>query len=284
MLDWWTYDNLESGAPYDWSPAGKGDHEYDNLDFHLDLGSGTLPKGRLGIDRHPAPGVGLAIDLNTMTPIAAEFPASSPYRETQELYEQAIIEGFLPAPTGLPFPDDSIESIVTHHCLEHIGDGFLPLMDECHRILKPGGIFRVIVPLFPSKAAVEDPDHKRYFMEETFETFCGAADGSHWHESFSVPYTSCRFEMVHKTFTAGVKPQEKWGDPEADGIEPDEAWGPKDVREIRVALRKWPVQVEEAKQDEDQIHAGRADAGGDDLALGSGTAEVGRDRDLAGVA
>jgi SAM-dependent methyltransferase len=276
MLDWWKYDNLESGAPYDWSPAGRGDHEYDGLDFHLDLGAGTLPKGRLGIDRHPAPGVGLVIDLNTMTPLED--------RATQDLYEEAVLQGHLPGLAGLPFPNDSIESIVSHHCLEHIGEGFVALMDECHRILKPGGIFRIIVPLFPSKAAVEDPDHKRYFMEETFETFCGAPDGKHWHESFSVPYTSCRFELIHKDMTAGVKPRDSWGDPEVEGIEPDEQWGPKDVREIRVALRKWPVQVEEEMKDEDQVHEGRGDAGGDELAVGSGTPESGRDRQLAGVA
>lgn len=281
MSHWWEYDNLESGAPYDWSPAGKGDHEYDNLDFHLDLGCGTLPKGRLGIDRHPAPGVGLVMDLESLEPMPQE---AGLHDLTEALFEQALMEGWLPRGRGLPFPDDSIESIVSHHCLEHLFHGFLPLMDECHRVLKPGGIFRIIVPLFPSKAAVEDPDHKRYFMEETFETFCGAPDGSHWHESFSVPYTACRFEMVHKDCTAGVKPPEQWGDPEADGIEPHEAWGPKDVREIRVALRKWPAQVEEAKADEDQIHSGQGDAGGDELAVGSGTSESGRGNHLAGVA
>lgn len=247
--DWWRYENLPSGEPYDWGGAARGTSPYDNIDFHLDIGCGRLPKGRLGIDRFWTPDVPmLLMDLEDLVPaseLALPGEAEPTLMKTVELFNAMALDGadsstsakvFL---TGLPFPDGSIESIISHHCMEHLLDGFLPLMDECYRVLKPGGILRAITPLFPSKAAVEDPDHKRYIMEETFETFCGAQDGSHWHESFSTPYTSCRFEMVDKDITAGVKPRASWGDPDAPGIEPDEAWGPKDVREIRVALRKW---------------------------------------------
>ena len=224
MSDWWRYENLPSGAPYDWgTDAARGDHETDNLDFHLDLGCGTVKKARLGIDRHPAPGVDLTMDLNDLIPVGLEGRPTP----TDDLFEEALLKGWLPKGFGLPFPDGSIESIITHHCLEHIGDGFVNLMDECHRVLVPGGVMRIIVPLFPSRTAVEDPDHKRYFMEGTFETFCGTADGSHWHESFSVPYTTCRFEMTHKDMTS-----------EEDAGGPTGLWGPDGAREIRVALRK----------------------------------------------
>jgi SAM-dependent methyltransferase len=267
MSDWWQYQNLPSGAPYDWSPAERGDHEYDSLDFHLDIGAGVVPKARMGLDRHMALGIDLVVDLETLLPAPVGTPAGEHYA-TVGLYEEAIEKGWLPFGCGLPFPENSIESIISHHCFEHVGDGFVRLMDECHRVLKPGGILRIITPLFPSKAAVEDPDHKRYFMEETFETFCGASDGSHWHESFSVPYTSCRFEMAHKTITPPV--------------EPEDAWGPEDVREIRVALRKWSL--EEVAQHENQVHQGRESSGGDGLAAGAFNPEPGRGRDLAGVA
>lgn len=228
--DWWHYDQLPSGHPYDWEPAGRGEHEFDNMDFHLDLGCGTLSKARLGIDRYYAPNVGLTIDLEDLITSHASHPVhgSRPVEEalpvierTELLYDEFDTEGI-----GLPFPDASIESIISHHFMEHLDTGFLPLMDECHRVLKSGGILRIIVPLFPSRTAVEDPDHKRFFMEGTFETFCGAENGDHWHESFSVPYTKCRFEKVHQD----ISPLPPDGDPWQEG----ELGG----REIRVALKK----------------------------------------------
>lgn len=229
--NWWAYENLESGEPYDWGgDAARGESPWDNLDFHLDLGCGRLPKGRLGIDRFPAPEVGVLMDLDRMEAITLKGPgipqdAEEIEARTKRLFEMRDHELGELCHLGLPFPDESIESIISHHFMEHVGDGFVPLMDECHRVLKPGGVLRVIVPLFPSRTAVEDPDHKRYFMEGTFETFCGAEDGSHWHESFSVPYTTCRFEKVHQDITARV---ENWTD----------EWGADDARELRIALRK----------------------------------------------
>lgn len=223
--NWWHYDNLPSGEPYDWGDsAARGESPWDNIDFHLDIGCGRLPKGRLGIDRFPAPGVGLLIDLENMAAIgmADESPVA---KQTNDLYAARDRELDDLCHLGMPFPDNSIESIISHHCMEHLGEGFVPLMDELHRILKPGGVLRIIVPLFPSRTAVEDPDHKRYFMEGTFETFCGAPDGKHWHESFAVPYTSCRFEKVDQDMTPPVAPGDEWG--------------PEDAREMRVALRKW---------------------------------------------
>lgn len=207
-FNWWQYENL-TPAPkdgYDWYPAGKGESKWDNIDFHLDLGAGKLPKGRLKIDRHGDADV--LIDLNTLT-----------------LYN---FGGFLTYKDGvnigkLPFPDNSIESIISHHCLEHIGNGFLRLMDECYRILKPGGIFRIIVPLFPSLSAVSDPDHVRYFCVNTFESFCGTKN-EFWSDVFAEPYTKCRFELVDKDYTV---PREDL-----------DLWHSENAREIRVALRK----------------------------------------------
>lgn len=227
--NWWHYENLESRVPCDWSPATRGDREYDQLDFHLDLGAGTVPKARLGIDRFYAPGVDLLIDLERLQPFKAPHDAPAEHdliaRRTFEQFRNYRDGDSNWRVPGLPFPADSIESIISHHCLEHVGEGFIRLMDECHRVLKPGGIFRIIVPLFPSHTAVADPDHKRYFLEGVFETFCGTRDGDHWMESFSVPYTKCRFEMVDEDISPPT--------PEID------QWTPRDRREMRVALRKW---------------------------------------------
>lgn len=204
------YEAWPSVAARDWSPATRGEHADDQLDFHVDLGCGTVKKGRIGIDRFEAPGVDVVMDLNKLRVKALPIVPGKPP-------SPIIQEG------ALPFPDSSIESIVTHHCLEHIGDGFVALIDDCWRVLKPEGLFRIIVPLYPSTSAVEDPDHKRYFMEDTFASFLGARTGECWLSSFSVPYTKGRFLQEAKNCTALFPPELRWT--------------PDDRREMRLTLR-----------------------------------------------
>lgn len=227
-MSWWHYDKLPSGAPYDWRPAKKGDRPDDQIDFHLDLGCGTLKKGRLGIDRYATPAVDLVMDLDLLfMPIAplADLEGDEATPEERVNTHEKVGQ-LIPVQGRLPFPSDSIESIISHHCMEHIGDGFIRLVDECHRVLVPGGLLRIIVPLFPSRSAVEDPDHKRQFMEGTLDAFCGTKEGDCWLEGFSVPYTMSRFQAGERFATPRGEDPTKW-------------WGPDDVRELRMTLRKY---------------------------------------------
>ena len=219
------YDAWPSRAgEWEGGPA-RGSSEWDQIDFHVDLGCGRLPKGRIGVDRYPAPGVAVVADLDAgltyAVPDAPGEDAPWPHHPSDEVPIVA---------RGLPFEDSSIKSIISHHFFEHVGEGFLPLVDEIYRVLEPGGILRAITPLFPSWSAVSDPDHRRYFMASedasTWDSFCGTpGDGPEncWLASFSVPYTKARFEKVHQDYTAAVAP--------------DAQWTPRDARELRVALR-----------------------------------------------
>lgn len=50
---------------------------------------------------------------------------------------------------GIPYPDDSINVVYHSHVLEHIDKKFVPsFLREIRRVLKPGGILRVVVPDF----------------------------------------------------------------------------------------------------------------------------------------
>lgn len=180
--EWWEYDQLESGAPYDWSPATRGDHPDDNWDFHLDIGAGKVPKARLSLDRHGS--VDITYNCDTHELIDSRGPL-------EQIDNQ------------LPFPDNSIHSIISHHCLEHIGEGFMHLMDECYRVLQPEGIFRIIVPAFPTIVSYQDPDHRRSFSWESFDVFCHNApdDVPFWSDDFAEPYTNARFKMGAKDMT-----------------------------------------------------------------------------------
>lgn len=229
MTDSWNYGDWQSGEPYDWM-GNRGESEYDAIDFHVDIGCGRVKKGRIGVDRFVDDGVDVVCDLDaTYSPDGTTIMHHGPitFPNPHPLAPNGFAAGSYRF--GLPFPTGSIESVVSHHCLEHIGKGFVPLVDEIYRVLKPGGLFRAITPLFPSRTAVEDPDHKRYFMEGTWQTFCGfpeeehhpTPEGNHWMSSFSTPYTKSRFEMLDQTATPL----------------PDDPWGPDGARELRVALR-----------------------------------------------
>lgn len=48
---------------------------------------------------------------------------------------------------GLPFPDESFDAVYGSHVLEHLEpDAAMQLLRECHRVLRPGGIVRIVVP------------------------------------------------------------------------------------------------------------------------------------------
>ncbi len=71
----------------------------------------------------------------------------------------------------LPFPDDSFDEMGAFDTLEHWGRqgdwrGFFEEFAEYWRILKPGGLFGIIVPI--NKDALADPGHTRFFHANYF--------------------------------------------------------------------------------------------------------------------
>jgi predicted SAM-dependent methyltransferase len=49
---------------------------------------------------------------------------------------------------SLPFPDSSAKCIFTEHFVEHLDycEEIPYFLSECHRVLEPGGVIRIIVP------------------------------------------------------------------------------------------------------------------------------------------
>lgn len=49
--------------------------------------------------------------------------------------------------TGLPFEDDHFDAVYHSHVLEHLApDEGAAMVQECFRVLKPGGVLRIVVP------------------------------------------------------------------------------------------------------------------------------------------
>ena len=61
----------------------------------------------------------------------------------------------------LPFEDNSVEYILATHILEHIGEGFIPLLVELYRVGKHGAILDIVVPHHLHEVYYGDPTHKR---------------------------------------------------------------------------------------------------------------------------
>lgn len=61
----------------------------------------------------------------------------------------------------LPFDTSSISEVKAHHILEHIGDGFIPLMKELYRVMAHGALLDIVVPHHNHDIFHDDPTHKR---------------------------------------------------------------------------------------------------------------------------
>jgi len=106
------------------------------LRLNLGCGRNALP-GWVNIDAMPLPGVDVVANL--------EQCHASP----------------------LPFQDDTVDEFLLSHVVEHLREP-LPLMQELHRIAKPGAAMVIRVPYGGSDDAFEDPTHVRQFFLGSF--------------------------------------------------------------------------------------------------------------------
>jgi len=67
---------------------------------------------------------------------------------------------------GLPFADDSVDSIYTTHVLEHLyPDELQRLLADCYRVLKPGSGMRIIVPSLSSAIRAYHQQRTEWFND-----------------------------------------------------------------------------------------------------------------------
>ncbi len=63
--------------------------------------------------------------------------------------------------------------------LEHLPD-YLPLVDECHRVLRPTGTLHLMSPWWGHVNAVADPTHVRLFDVQTIKGICARPGAPRW--------------------------------------------------------------------------------------------------------
>jgi SAM-dependent methyltransferase len=129
---------------------------------HLDLGCGPLPRNPYRCDEV------YAVDL--------EIPAGMDLQR----FRRANL-----SLEPIPHEDSNFDSVSAFDFLEHVPrvlntvDGlgtrfpFLDLMNEIHRVLRPGGRFFALTPAFPNAEAFQDPTHVNIITDKTWTYFCG---------------------------------------------------------------------------------------------------------------
>lgn len=121
---------------------------------HLDLGCGPVPRNPYQRDQL------FGVDLSGSTD-------GGPIRRANLVMQP------------IPFADNSFESVSAYDFVEHVprvmptadGQGtrfpFIELMNEVWRVLKPGGMLYAVTPVYPSKAAFQDPTHVNIMTVDT---------------------------------------------------------------------------------------------------------------------
>jgi hypothetical protein len=79
----------------------------------------------------------------------------------------------------LPLEDNSVDEIRAHHILEHIGSGFIGLMQELYRVAKHGAILDIIVPHHFHDNFYSDPTHCRPITVGGMYMFCQKTNKEH---------------------------------------------------------------------------------------------------------
>ena len=128
-----------------------------NFEMCLDLGSGPKPWNPSGCRRS------WGIDLRDF--------------DTPEIRQADLVRDCI------PFNDAELDVVTAYDFIEHIprlvyADGvrfpFVNLMSEIYRVLRSGGVFVSVTPVYPFSEAFRDPTHVNIISYDTFEFyFCG---------------------------------------------------------------------------------------------------------------
>lgn len=89
-----------------------------------------------------------------------------------------------------PFEDNHFDEVHATHVIEHV-DSILAVMEEIHRICKPGARVTIITPHYSDSISWQDPTHRWHLNSYSFDYFDPDYHTNH--------YTQARFRIVKRT-------------------------------------------------------------------------------------
>ena len=176
--------------------------QYTSINSAEQLAINHTPKAMLGTK---------SLDLGCGAHIRNPFGAEETFGvDIRNDLSQNIKQADLSA-ESIPFKDNSFDFCTAFDVIEHIprnswpnGEGrlaFIELMNEVHRVLKPGGLFLHSTPAFPSKEAFQDPTHVNIITEDTLRLyFCKPYN---WGETLGYGFHGS-FELVEQRWISNI--------------------------------------------------------------------------------
>jgi predicted SAM-dependent methyltransferase len=105
----------------------------------------------------------------------------------------------------LPFEDSTVDSVIAHHILEHLGEGYFHCLQEIYRVCKHGAVVDIRVPHPRHDTYLADPTHRRpittmglQLFSQKFNNLCreqGYAS-SRLGEYFNVDFVIINFNYI----------------------------------------------------------------------------------------
>ena len=98
-----------------------------------------------------------------------------------------------------PFADSTFDEVYADNVLEHLKKP-VRVMEELHRITKPGACVKVIVPYFRSLWAYIDPTHRHFFTVDSFTYYDPDHENSRLYN-----YSTARFRIERVVFNENIR-------------------------------------------------------------------------------
>ena len=106
-----------------------------------------------------------------------------------------------------PFEDNTVEAVVAHHVLEHLGEGYFHCLQELYRVCQHGALIDIVVPHPRSDAFLADPTHRRAItplgMQLFSKKFNELCRNQNYSSSRLADYYNVDFELVDYNYTPG---------------------------------------------------------------------------------